>query len=84
MLVEAVYRPTSDTEKTVDVGFVQPEVPILGGRVQSRAVVIEYQTSDMPTVTEGDRLLIKGVQYRVRAEPELKGDGYFSTVQLSE
>ncbi|WP_136419967.1 hypothetical protein [Herbaspirillum sp. ST 5-3] len=84
MLVEAEYQPSSGPSAPVDIGFVQPDVQLLGGMVQSSEFEIEFQTADMPALQMGETLTFGAATYKIRANPKKKGDGFFSTVTLSK
>lgn len=68
------------------VGFMRPELDILGGEVQTAEIRIEYATADAPTLATGESLLIKtssgDERYRVRNNPKPDGDGTFTRAEL--
>lgn len=89
MLLDAEYQPATGSAAPLQVGFVQPDLDVVSGMVQSTEYKIEFQTSDMPTAKIGESILITNsagvdVPYKMRANPEKRGDGYFSTVALTK
>jgi len=85
LLTGAVYRPAAGPAVPgIQVGFTRPDVLLLGDMVQSTDYAIEYQTADMPALAIGETLAIGADTYRVRRNPEKKGDGTFSHVLLTK
>ncbi len=60
--------------KCVDVGFSEPDAYLLDG-TQSKQYLIEYQTHDLPTLAEGDEVLIRATLFRVRQAPYVAETG---------
>jgi hypothetical protein len=83
MLFDATYQPAAGPAKPVKVGFVQPD-QLLGDLVQSTEYQVEYQTADMPDLGIGEGLTMASGAYKVRSNPEKKGDGFFSIVKLTK
>jgi hypothetical protein len=79
MLVDA-YR--DGYANPVKVGFAQPTDLLLNEMVQVSKYEIEYETAVMPNLVANERLTINGTVYRVATDPEKKGNGFFSTVEL--
>lgn len=84
MLTAATYQPAAGPAIPVQVGFTQPDVLLLGDMVQSTDYAIEYQTADMPALASGETITIGATTYKVRRNPEKKGDGTFSHVLLTK
>jgi len=84
LLKDARYTPPGGTERPVKVGFVQPDMLMLQNAVQSSQKEIEYQTADLPELSEGDRLEIDGEVFRVAVYPAKQGDGYFSRASINK
>lgn len=90
MLAEAIYHPAVGQVVTVDVGFVRPDVHLMGDLVQSTEYEIEFQTADMPSLKIGETIDITDPQtlevatYKVRSNPDGQGDGFFSKVKLTK
>lgn len=84
MLLDAVYQPTAGSPIPLQVGFVQPDVDLASGLVQSTEYKIEYQTAEMPAAKIGESIVVDGSNFKMRANPEKRGNGYFSTVALTK
>lgn len=91
MLADVTYQPESGPAVPgIKVGFAQPDVAMLADLVQSTEYEIEFQTTDMPALKIGEMLDITHPQtlvtdkYKVRRNPEKKGDGMFSKVLLTK
>ena len=83
MLETAVYHAVGG-DVPVQIGFVQPDALMLGDMAQSTEYAIEYQTTDMPALKMGETITIGVDTYKVRRNPEKKGDGAFSHVLLTK
>ena len=70
MLTTAFVRLHDEPEPLkVNVGWIEPNVQLFVGGIQSKQYEIEYLSSDLPDLKEGDEMEIAGVQYRVRRDP---------------
>lgn len=79
MLVQAQRLAYSTS---FDCGFLQPDELLLGSEVHSAQILIEYETAAAADLAVGEELQIGGTYYIVRSQPQARGDGYFSAVQL--
>jgi hypothetical protein len=89
MLVQANYQPRSGQAVDLEVGFSQPDMQLGGDLMQSTEYEIEYPTALMPAVKIDEAITISGSadadgNYKVRANPEKVGDGYFSKLKLTK
>ena len=85
MLTDATYQPSSGPAVPgIQVGFVQPDALMLGDMVQSTEYAIEYRTADMPALKMGETITMGVDTYKVRRNPEKKGDGAFSHALLTK
>jgi hypothetical protein len=85
-LVEASAVAPGGTEPTTfDVELLAPEEHPLTG-VRSVEWTMEYQTHDAPWLREGAEVVVDGVLYRMRANPQPSDtdpDGYFQIAILT-
>lgn len=81
-LQACVYKPGAPAQKAFDAGWTQPDTLLLADEAQSTEHVLEFQTADLPALRIGDPITVAGVPFTVRAAPQKRGDGYFSTVAL--
>jgi hypothetical protein len=87
MHVECSTVLPGSTEATEFHGkFDMPDVNPLTG-MRSADFRIDYRYSDAPTLLEGAEIIVDGVMYRVRQDPEIDAergaDGYFRCAYLT-
>lgn len=86
MLVDAVVAMAGcPQELPVKVLLQRPDVQLVDGAL-STDWMIEYQANDLPSLTEGDELVINDTLYRVRQAPIVDdgaNSGYFRRALLT-
>jgi hypothetical protein len=86
MLVDATVAMTGcPQELPVKVLLTRPDVQLVDGAL-STDWMIEYQVGDLPTLAEGDELVISDTLYRVRQAPTVDdgaNSGYFRRALLT-
>jgi len=88
LVTQAVYLPAG-VATAFNCRFDQPELLMLGDQQQSAEYLIEYQTSAIPRLRQGDAVQVTGVdgaprQYKARAHATTVGDGFFSRCELAQ
>lgn len=84
-VIEKVQTAEDGTEETVTTKgiFSEPTrtIPFSGVEVISNDFTLQYPASELD-LKANDRILVAGVDYAVRSEPESSDDGVFATVKL--
>lgn len=60
-----------------------PAEDILGGRASSNEYLLTIPADKLPGITRGVVILVGGISYTTRANPELLGDGAIKTIALT-
>lgn len=86
MLVDATVAMTGCAQElAVKVSLSRPDVQLIDGAL-STDWMVEYQQHELPTLAEGDELVIGEVLYRVRQDPivaDPAASGFFRRALLT-
>lgn len=82
VLEQALYHPAAGDPLSLQVGLVMPDALLMSEMVQVTQYEIEYETSAMPALLDGETLDIGTDVYTVRGIPRKKDDGYFSIAEV--
>lgn len=64
--------------------FDRPDLAVMDGDVHTTDYKIEYATAEVPGIKYRSVIRIGGETYRVKDEPLVRGDGYWSLAQLEK